>query len=52
MNKGLKVGIVLEGGVKEAFQTIALRASDELKLQYDCVSQYIMGALNAALYHR
>lgn len=52
MNKGLKVGIVLEGGVaEEACQTGVLRVLNELGLKYDCVVS-TWGALNSASYHR
>jgi len=44
MNKGLKVGIVLEGGVaEEAYQTGVLRVLNELGLQYDCVVSTLGG---------
>lgn len=51
MNKGVKVGIALEGGgAKGAYQAGVLKALKELKLQYDCVVGTSIGALNAASY--
>lgn len=51
MNKGVKIGIVLEGGgAKGAYQAGVLKALKELNLQYCCVVGTSIGALNAASY--
>jgi len=51
MNKGVKVGIALEGGgAKGAYQTGVLRALRELDINYECVVGTSIGALNAASY--
>jgi len=51
MNKGVKIGIVLEGGgAKGAYQAGVLKALKELNLQYGCVVGTSIGALNAASY--
>lgn len=51
MNKGVKIGIALEGGgAKGAYQAGVLRALNELKLQYHCVVGTSIGALNASSY--
>ncbi len=51
MNKGVKVGIALEGGgAKGAYQAGTLKALKELNMQYDCVVGTSIGALNATSY--
>lgn len=51
MNKGLKIGIALEGGgAKGAYQTGVLRALKELHINYECVVGTSIGALNAATF--
>lgn len=53
MNKGVKVGIALEGGgAKGAYQAGVLKALKELGIQYDCVVGTSIGALNATSYVR
>ncbi len=49
MNKGLKIGTVLEGdGPNGAYQAGVLRALRELETNYDCLVSTSIGALNAA----
>lgn len=49
MNKGVKVGIALEGGgAKGAYQIGVLKALKILNINYDCVVGTSIGALNAA----
>ncbi|MFA9424135.1 MAG: patatin-like phospholipase family protein [Sedimentibacter sp.] len=51
MRKGIKVGIVLEGGgAKGAYQIGVLKALKELNIKYECVVGTSIGALNGISY--
>lgn len=48
MNKGVKIGVALEGGgAKGAYQVGVLKALKDLNINYDCVVGTSIGALNA-----